>query len=98
MTTSIINIYVVCLFFVLLYSLDRPLWLNEVLYKLGEGSTNMWFVHAFVCIYFFHDLTYSLKNPLLVYLFVVVSSYLAHLIINVVYVKCKSYLEIKWQI
>lgn len=97
-TTSIINIYVVCLFFSLICCLDRPQWMDKVLLKLGEGSTNMWFVHAFVCIYFLHDLTYSLKYPLLAYLFVVVCSYVAHLVINSIYTRSKSFIQSKWGI
>ena len=89
-TTSIINIYVVSLFFMLIYCLDRPQWMDKILLKLGEGSTNMWFVHALVCFYFLHDFTYSLKYPLLVYFFVVVCSYVTHIVINTIYIRIKS--------
>lgn len=88
-TTSVINIFVVCLFFICIYLIDRPIWIDKVLYKLGEGSTNMWFVHAFICIYFFHDFTYSLKYPILVFLFVVICSFIIHLIINPIFIRCK---------
>ncbi len=98
LTTSIINIYVVSLFFVLICCIDRPLWIDKILLKLGEGSTNMWFVHAFVCIYFLHDLTYSLKYPLWAFLFVVVCSYVIHLVINAIYNRSKSFILSKWEI
>lgn len=97
-TTSIINILVVSLFFVLIYCIDRPLWIDKILLKLGEGSTDMWFVHAFICIYFLHDFTYSLKYPLLAFLFVVVCSYVAHLVINAIYIRSKSFILSKWEI
>lgn len=88
-TTSIINIFVVCLLFILIHNLAHPIWLENVLYKLGEGSTNMWLVHVFICYYFMHDFTYSLKYPILVYFFVVVSSFIIHLIIKPIFTKCR---------
>lgn len=92
-TTSIINIFVVCLFFILINNLVQPIWLRNILYKLGEGSTNMWLVHVFICYYFMHDFTYSLKYPIIVFLFVVLSSYIIHLVINTIYVRCKSLIK-----
>lgn len=46
-----------------------------VLLKLGNASATMWLTHTFVSIYYFSDFTYSLKIPILIFLFVVLSSY-----------------------
>lgn len=91
-TTSIVNIFAVCLFFIFFYTLEKPRWLSNLLSKLGEGSTNMWFIHAFVCFYFLHDFTYSLKYPIIVFLFVVILSYLVHLIINTLFIRSKRFI------
>ena len=92
-TTSVVNIYVVVVLFVFIYCIDRPQWLDKVLVKLGEGSTDMWYVHAFICFYFLHDFTYSLKYPIIAYLFVIICSYVLHIIINTIFSMCKYHID-----
>lgn len=41
---------------------------------LGKHSMNMYLIHTFIFLYFFHDFTYSLKYPILIFLFVLLSS------------------------
>ena len=41
---------------------------------LGKHSMNVYLIHTFIFLYFFHDFTYSLENPLLIFLFVLLTS------------------------
>lgn len=41
---------------------------------LGKHSMNIYLTHTFIFLYFFQDFTYSLKNPLLIFLFVLLTS------------------------
>ena len=41
---------------------------------LGKHSMNMYLMHTFIFLYFFHDFTYSLKYPILIFLFVLLIS------------------------
>lgn len=57
---------------------------RHVFFLLGCQSTNMWLIHTFICCYYFANFLYILKFPLLIYLVLIVVSYiLAVLIQNV---------------
>lgn len=49
---------------------------------LGKHSMTMWFTHAWFCYYLFHDFTYSLRHPLLIFLFVVLASLLSAMLVE----------------
>ena len=63
----------------------RPSWINKVLTHLGNHSMNMWLIHTFFCYYFFHDWIYGFKYPLLIFLVLILISYLSSHIINLIY-------------
>ena len=63
----------------------RPSWINNILIHLGNHSMNMWLIHTFFCYYFFHDWIYGFKYPLLIYLVLILISYLSSHIINFIY-------------
>jgi len=71
-----------CFLFVLL---KKPVWLQNIFIHLGKVSTSMWFVHAYFCWYFFSNIVYSLKYPLLIFLFLVIISYVTALLIRLIY-------------
>lgn len=56
--------------------------LKKVLIKLGDNSMNMWMIHSWFCYYIFHDFIYSLKYPLLIFVVLVVISYVCSLAVN----------------
>lgn len=56
--------------------LRRQKMCNTILTYLGKASFYMWMIHAWICWYLFREEVYSLRNPLLIYLSVVITSYI----------------------
>ncbi len=52
---------------------------------MGRHSTNIWLIHAFFCWYYFDDLIYGLKYPVLIYIVTLVLSLISSFIVNKVY-------------
>lgn len=71
-------------FIVLSLSAPRWLWIDKVLAHLGNHSMNMWLIHAWFCYYIFHDLMYSLRYPLVIFVTLVVVSLLCSYFVNAV--------------
>uniref|UniRef100_A0AB33JGQ5 Acyltransferase 3 domain-containing protein n=1 Tax=Prevotella sp. GTC17260 TaxID=3236796 RepID=A0AB33JGQ5_9BACT len=64
-------------FFILLFlQTDIRGWWRSVLLELGRKSMVMWLIHAFIYGRFFHNFIYGFTYPLLIFLALVVSSYL----------------------
>lgn len=59
-----------------------PKVIKNILRGLGDNSMNMWMVHTWFCYYLFHNFIYSFKYPLLIFLILVIISYVSSLIIN----------------
>lgn len=60
----------------LLLHIDFKNGVNKVLTALGKMSMPMWFVHGYFTLYLFHDYLCMLKYPLLIYVALVIISYL----------------------
>lgn len=71
-------------FIVLFLSAPRWLWIDKALAHLGNHSMNMWLIHAWFCYYIFHDLMYSLRYPLVIFVTLVVVSLLCSYFVNAV--------------
>lgn len=63
-------------------TLKRPKWLDFFLSKMGEQSTNMWLIHTFFCYYLFKNFIYGFKYPLVIYIVLLVMSYLSALVVD----------------
>lgn len=59
-----------------------PILFKQSLCKLGDNSMNMWMIHSWFCYYLFHNLIYSFTYPLLIFIVLVIISYLSSIIIN----------------
>ncbi len=57
----------------------------KLLLILGNMSATMWLTHTFVSIYYLSDFTYGLRIPILIFSFVVVSSYMIAWMIEKLY-------------
>lgn len=95
--TSVINIFAVVILFICLISMSRNKRIDSILSALGKESTNMWYIHAFFCFYLFHDFVYSLKFPLVVFLFMILASYISARIISLIYSPCRDYIIHKYK-
>jgi uncharacterized membrane protein len=70
------------IFISLFIFIDRPQWLNAFLKIMGERSTSLWFVHTYFCYYLFRNFIYGFKYPILIYLVLIVCSYITAIFID----------------
>lgn len=70
------------LFILLFHNCPRHKCLNAFLLEMGRMSMLMWFVHTFYSEYLFTKFIFSPRQPLLVFLLLLVCSYLTALVIN----------------
>lgn len=73
--------YAALLIFLLVH-VPQPRILERMLRFLGKHSMTMWLTHAWFCYYLFHDFTYSLRHPFLIFLFVVLASLLSAMLVE----------------
>ena len=64
------------LFIILFLNIHVPEWLQKIFKALGRRSMLMWMIHTFFCVYLFQDFIYGFKYPLIIFLVLVVVSYL----------------------
>ena len=72
---SFFDTFYVLLFILLFIQLDLKKFIKKNLLKLGEYSMPMWMTHTFFSTYLFHDFIYGFKQPLLIYLVLIIISY-----------------------
>ena len=68
-------LYVPLLVFLLCH-IHWPQWLKAVLMELGRKSMTIWMIHTWLAFYLFTDQVYALRYPLVIFLGVLVASYL----------------------
>lgn len=78
------NLYVFAFIWIWLQT-PRATWVKIFLSHLGKHSMNMWLIHSFFCYYLFHDWIYSFKYPLLIFIVLIVVSYLSSIVVNYIY-------------
>lgn len=78
------NLYVFAFMWIWL-QIVRPMWLKAFLIHMGKHSMNMWLIHSFFCYYIFHDWIYGFQYPLLIYVVLLLVSYLSSCVINLIY-------------
>lgn len=81
-STSVVHSLYAVLFVILFVNRPRLSIFDRVLELLGIHSLNMWLIHSWICYYLFHDLLYGLKYPLLIFVTLVIVSYLISWSIN----------------
>ena len=57
-------------------------YISLVLKIFGKHSTTIWFIHSYFCYYFFHDVVYSLKYPIVIFLSLAIVSLLVAIMID----------------
>lgn len=80
--TGIFHVIYAAIFIVLFVHIKRAEWLDCFLYEMGRRSTSMWFVHSYFCYYLFHDFIYGFKYPLVIFLVLLLCSYISAIIID----------------
>jgi hypothetical protein len=56
--------------------LSIPEFFKKILYKLGQRSMIMWMTHTFFSVYLFSDFIYGFKYPILIFIALIVVTYL----------------------
>lgn len=82
---SVFNSFFAFTFMLCFISLQRPFWLDSFLTKMGEHSTNMWLIHSFFCYYLFHDFVYGFRYPVVIFIVLLLLSYVSSCIVNGIY-------------
>lgn len=76
---------------ILFLSAPRKEFVDKTLTFLGNHSLNIWFIHYYICLYFFKEELYSVKYPLLAYVICVMVSIVFSYVVDYV-IKIISYL------
>lgn len=63
--------------------------------ELGEKSLFIWLTHSFYCYHFAKDFIYSPKYTILIFMNLLIVSYLSALILNYIYVRIIAKLKTK---
>ena len=72
---GIFGTFYALLFILLFIQLDLKQFIKKTLLMLGVYSMPMWMTHTFFSAYLFHDYIYGFKYPLLIYLVLIIISY-----------------------
>lgn len=66
----------------LLYRIKLPEWLSGVMANLGKHSMNIFLFHTFIFLYWFRDYIYITRNPLLIFLSLLLSCWIISVVIE----------------
>lgn len=95
METGVAHPLYAATFIILFVKIKIGTWLDNFLYEMGRRSTSMWFVHTYFCTYLFSEFVYSFRYPLLIFLVLLVLSYLTAVIIDWIYAKILTVIRLK---
>lgn len=57
-------------------------YITQVLQIFGKHSTTIWFIHSYFCYYFFHDVVFSLKYPIVIFFSLAIVSLVVAIVID----------------
>lgn len=60
--------------------LEEKCYINNGLTMLGKQSTYIWLIHTFICCYYLHDYLFIMKYPIMIYIVLLVLSYIISLL------------------
>lgn len=71
-------------FFVIIFFVSAPKFgiIENLFVKLGNHSMNMWFIHAWLYSYLFKDFIYGFKFPILIFVALIICSFVTSIVIN----------------
>ena len=79
---AVLSFYAALFISLLVILLRRSRKTMYILTYLGKASCFMWMIHAWICWYLFRDVVYGLDNPLLIFAFVTLVSYVLAIVFN----------------
>lgn len=66
---------------------------SRLLVVFGEEATSMWLIHTFIAIYYWSEFSYSFKYPIVIFVFVVLASFILSKLITILYNPIRTKLE-----
>ena len=66
----------------LLYRVSLPRWLSKAMESLGKHSMNIFLFHTFIYLFWFKDYIYITRNPLLIFLSLLIPCYIISVVIE----------------
>ena len=69
-------------FVILCSNISYPEILGNMLKQLGKHSQSMWFIHSFICYHIFSEQLYSLRYPYVIFVALVIISYLIAIFVD----------------
>lgn len=88
--TGAFHTFYAIVFIVLFVNAPRPIYLDAFLSEMGKRSTSMWFVHTYFCYYIFHDFIYGFKYPVLIFISLLICSYISAIVIDFINSKIQA--------
>lgn len=82
-TDAVTSVYVLS-FIILFLSTPRWDWVNKCLAHLGGHSMTMWLIHTWFCYYLFHNFIYSFTYPPLIFIILLLLTYISSHIIKAI--------------
>ncbi|MBR3303883.1 MAG: acyltransferase [Bacteroidales bacterium] len=80
--TDILNSFYALAFILLFVNIKRGKTVDKILYALGLKCLVMWLIHTYFCYYLFHDFIYGLRYPALIYIVMLLLSYIVSIPID----------------
>jgi hypothetical protein len=80
--TNIFDGFYATIFILLFVLIDRPSWLDKLLFEMGKRSTSMWLVHSYFCYHIFSKFIYSFQYPLLIFIVLLALSYISAVVLD----------------
>lgn len=91
--TLFVAVFTGIAFIVLFNLIDKPNWLNNILYFLSKHSTNMWLTHMFFYMIFFKKLVFAPKYPVLIFIWLIILCVITSYLINIIYMPIVRLIE-----
>jgi len=79
---SIFYPFYAVLFIIFFSLLHRYSWVDKILMELGKRSTSIWLTHTYFCYYLFQNFIYSFKYPVIIFVVLMVISWLCGILID----------------
>ena len=83
--TLFVAVFTGITFIVLFNLIDKPDFLDRLLYYLSGHSTNMWLTHMFFYMVYFESLVFMPKYPLFIFIWLVILCIIPSYLINIIF-------------
>lgn len=83
--TAFVSPFTGIVFIILFNLIDKPKFLDDLLYYFSKHSTNIWLIHMFFYVIYFKDLVFAAKYPIFIFLWLIVLCLISSYVVNFIY-------------